>query len=96
MSTPSDLTRFAMAISGGTFLRPDRADLARTRTGQETGYGPGWDLGAVTLGGQQTESIGHDGDLLGGIAAWLTTFRDRGLVVTVISNFLTPIRPRSH
>lgn len=90
MSTPTDLTRFAMAINGGTFLQPATVQMLqtsqRTSGGQETGYGLGWDLDAVTLAGQQTQSIGHDGELLGGIAASLMTFRDRGLAVTVISN----------
>jgi CubicO group peptidase (beta-lactamase class C family) len=90
VSTPSDLVRFAMAIKGGTLLQPATVQLLqtpqRTSSGQETGYGLGWDLETVTLAGQQTREVGHDGQALGGMVASLMTFPENGIVVSVTSN----------
>ena len=90
LSTPSDLVRFAMAVNGGKLLEPATVELLqasqRVASGQETGYGLGWDLETVTLAGQPTRSVGHDGELLGGIAGSLMTFPDRGIAVAVLSN----------
>jgi hypothetical protein len=59
----------------------------RLASGEETGYGLGWDLETVTLAGKQTRAIGrHDGDTLGGKVASLMTFRDQGITVSVMSN----------
>ena len=58
----------------------------RIASGEETGYGLGWDLETVTLAGEQTPVAGHDGDLLGGMVASLMTFRAGGLVVAITSN----------
>src|SRR5688500_20039172 len=88
VSTPSDLVRFAMAINGGKLLKPETVQLLqtsqRTTSGQETGYGLGWDLESVTLAGQPSRSAGHDGEVLGGIAGSLLSFRDRGIAVAVL------------
>ena len=88
LSTPSDLVRFGMAINGGTLLQPATVELLQTSqrlaSGQETGYGLGWDLETVALAGAQTRAVGHDGESLGGTVASLMTFRDRGIVVAVI------------
>lgn len=90
VSTPSDLARFAMAINGGKLLTPATVQLLQTSlrlpSGQETGYGLGWDLETVDLAGQPTRWVGHDGNVLGGMAASLMSFPDSGLVVSVISN----------
>ena len=90
VSTPSDLVRFGMAINGGTLLQPATVQLLQTSqrlpAGEETGYGLGWDLETVTLQGEQTRLAGHDGESLGGMVASLMIFRDRGIVVAVISN----------
>jgi serine beta-lactamase-like protein LACTB, mitochondrial len=90
LSTPSDLVRFGMAIESATLLQPATVQLLQTSqrltTGAETGYGLGWDQETVTLAGEQTRAVGHDGDSLGGMVASLATFHDRGLVVAVISN----------
>jgi CubicO group peptidase (beta-lactamase class C family) len=90
LSTPSDLVRFGMAIDGSRLLQPGTVDVLQTpqrlRSGEETGYGLGWDLDAVTLRGAATRVVGHDGDSLGGQVASLMIFRERGLVVAVISN----------
>ncbi len=55
-------------------------------SGEETGYGLGWDLETVTLNGQHARVIGHDGESLGGMVASLMIFRERGIVVSVMSN----------
>lgn len=89
-STPSDLVRFALAINNGTLLKPETVKLMQTSqklsTGQETGYGLGWDLETVTVAGRPTPWIGHDGDVLGGVAATLATLPEHGLVIAVQSN----------
>ncbi len=90
LSTPSDLVRFALATNGGKLLQPDTVQLLHTSlrlpSGQETGYGLGWDLETVTLAGEQTRWVGHDGMLLSGMVGSLMTFPERGLVVAVITN----------
>jgi serine beta-lactamase-like protein LACTB, mitochondrial len=90
LSTPSDLARFAMAINSGKLLKPATVQLLQTSqqlpSGQETGYGLGWDLETVALGGQQTHLIGHDGESLGGMVASFMTFPAHGIVVSVTSN----------
>jgi CubicO group peptidase (beta-lactamase class C family) len=53
---------------------------------EETGYGLGWDRQTVTLAGRQTDALGHDGDVLGGMAASFLTFPESGIVVAVMSN----------
>jgi serine beta-lactamase-like protein LACTB, mitochondrial len=89
-STPSDLVRFGMGINGGKLLQPATVQLLQTSqrlaSGQETGYGLGWDVGSVALAGEQTRSAGHDGMSLGGMVASLMTFPEHGIVVSVASN----------
>jgi serine beta-lactamase-like protein LACTB, mitochondrial len=90
LSTPSDLVRFGMAMTGGTLLKPATIQVLQTSqrlpSGKDTGYGLGWNLETVPLAGTQASMVGHDGDVLGGQVASLMTFRDRGLVVAVVSN----------
>jgi CubicO group peptidase (beta-lactamase class C family) len=90
LSTPSDLVRFGLAIDGGTLLRPATVELLRASlrlpSGQETGYGLGWDLETIPLAGAQVRVAGHDGEVLGGPVASLVTLPGRGLVVAVVSN----------
>ncbi len=90
LSTPSDLVRFGMAINSGQLLRPASVQLLQTSerltSGQETGYGLGWDIESVTLAGNPTRWVGHDGTSLGGMVASLMTFPERELVVSVTSN----------
>jgi CubicO group peptidase (beta-lactamase class C family) len=90
LSTPSDLVRFAMATNSGKLLQPATVQLLQTSqrlaSGQETGYGLGWDLETVTLAGKQTPLVGHDGDSLGGMVASFMTFPEHGIVVSVTSN----------
>jgi len=90
ISTATDLVRFAMALKSGTLLRPATVALLqaeqRLASGEGTGYGLGWDIETVTLGGKPTQSIGHDGDLLGGVAVTLMTLPEHNLAVAVLSN----------
>jgi serine beta-lactamase-like protein LACTB len=90
LSTPTDLARFGLAINNGKLLQPATVQMLQTSqrlaSGQETGYGLGWDLETVQLGGQQTTAIGHDGDVLGGTVSSLMTFPKQGIVVSVMSN----------
>lgn len=91
VSTPSDLVRFGMAMARGTLLTPDTVRLLqapqRTRAGDDTGYGLGWDR--ETLDGMPgmsgTSILGHDGDLRGGRVSSLWIYPN-GLVVAVTSN----------
>jgi serine beta-lactamase-like protein LACTB, mitochondrial len=90
LSTPSDLVRFGMAINSGTLLQPATVQLLQTSqrltSGQETGYGLGWDLETAALAGGQTRLVGHDGESLGGMVASLMTFPEHRIVVAVTSN----------
>jgi CubicO group peptidase (beta-lactamase class C family) len=90
LSTPSDLVRFALAISSGKLLQPATVESLQTSqrlpSGEETGYGLGWDLETVELAGRQTRWVGHDGTLLGGMVASLMTFPEHGIVVSLTSN----------
>jgi serine beta-lactamase-like protein LACTB, mitochondrial len=90
LSTPSDLVRFGMGINSGKLLQRDTVRLLQTSqrvaSGEETGYGLGWDLETVTLAGEQTRVAGHDGETLGGMVASLMTFPEHGIVVSVTSN----------
>ena len=90
LSTPSDLVRFAMAIDSGKLLQPATVKLLQTSqrlpSGEETGYGLGWDLETVALAGEQTGLVGHDGESLGGMVASFMTFPKHGIAVAVTSN----------
>jgi len=90
LSTPSDLVRFALAINSGKLLQPATVQWLQTSqqlsSGEETGYGLGWDLETVELAGQRTRWVGHNGTLLGGMVASLMMFPEHGIVVSVTSN----------
>jgi serine beta-lactamase-like protein LACTB, mitochondrial len=90
LSTPSDLVRFGLAINNGTLLRPATVQLLqapqRLASGEDTGYGLGWDLETTALGGEETRWVGHDGETLGGMVASLLTFPEHGIAVSVIAN----------
>ena len=90
LSTPSDLVRFSMAIAGGKLLKPATVQLLQTSqrlaSGEETGYGLGWDLDTVTLAGEPTRVVGHDGATLGGTVASLLASPQHGIAVAVTSN----------
>jgi serine beta-lactamase-like protein LACTB, mitochondrial len=90
LSTPSDLVRFGMAINSGKLLQRGTVQMLQTSqrlaSGEETGYGLGWDLETVTLAGERTRVAGHDGESLGGMVASLMMFPEHGIVVSVTSN----------
>jgi CubicO group peptidase (beta-lactamase class C family) len=90
VSTPSDMVRFGMAMNGGALLRPATVRQLQTpqrlESGEDTGYGLGWDLENVDLAGEPAQMAGHDGMSLGGMAASLITFPQHDLVVFVVSN----------
>lgn len=90
VSTPSDLARFGMAVNGGKVLKRETVQLLQTTQrlarGGETGYGLGWDVETVTLGGRPVRAVGHDGEVLGGMAGSLVTLPERGMAVAVMSN----------
>jgi serine beta-lactamase-like protein LACTB len=89
-STPSDLVRFGLAMQRGTLVQDATVALLQTpqrlTSGQDTGYGLGWDLETVTLAGRDTRAVGHDGDVLGGMVASVAAFPEHGLVVAVAAN----------
>jgi hypothetical protein len=78
-----------MAMHGGTVLKPETVRLLHTsqrpNSGDDTGYGLGWDLESVTLAGTPTTVVGHDGDVLGGIVSTLMILPD-GSVIAVTAN----------
>ena len=90
LSTPSDLVRFAIGVGRGKLLQPATIQTLQTpqrlASGEETGYGLGWDIETATLAGQDIRVVGHDGESLGGMVASLMTFPGRPMVVSVISN----------
>jgi CubicO group peptidase (beta-lactamase class C family) len=90
LSTPSDLVRFGMAMRSGKLLKPTTVELLQTSqrrdSGEDTGYGLGWELGTVIVAGQPTPAIGHNGESQGGRVASLMTFPEYGIVVAVTSN----------
>jgi CubicO group peptidase (beta-lactamase class C family) len=84
------MVRFGMAVNSGKLLQPSTVELLQTSqrltSGQETGYGLGWDLESRTLAGEHTRLAGHNGASLGGMVASLLTFPEHGIVVSVASN----------
>lgn len=90
VSTPSDLVRFGLAINSGTLLQPTTVQLLQTSqrlpSGQETGYGLGWDLETAELAGAPTRLVGHDGELMGGMTMSFMIFPEHGIVVSVAAN----------
>lgn len=73
VSTPSDLVRFGIGVQRGKLLKPATVEglqaSQQLRSGQETGYGLGWDRETVTLAGEETTLVGHDGLWMGGPVA---------------------------
>jgi serine beta-lactamase-like protein LACTB, mitochondrial len=90
LSTPSDLVRFGMAINSGKLLQPATVKMLQTpqrlSSGEETGDGLGWDLERVSLSGEPTTMVGHDGEFYIGGSTSLMTFPERGIVVAVTTN----------
>jgi CubicO group peptidase (beta-lactamase class C family) len=80
-----------MAASSSKLLQPDTIQLLQTpqrlASGEETGYGLGWELETLSLAGQPTRMAGHGSkeDFIGA-TTYLMTFPERGLVVAVMAN----------
>jgi serine beta-lactamase-like protein LACTB len=91
LSTPSDLVRFGVGITNGKLVKPGTVQLLQTpqrlASGEETGYGLGWELETHPLAGQATRMAGHGSkeEFIGG-TTYLMTFPERGLVVAVMAN----------
>jgi serine beta-lactamase-like protein LACTB, mitochondrial len=101
LSTPSDLVRFGMAVSSGhlrqgsgaqgKLLQPATVKLLQTSqrlaSGEETGYGLGWNLESVSLAGEPARMAGHGtkNDFVGG-TAYLMTFPEHGIVIAAMTN----------
>ena len=90
VSTPTDLVRFGLAVVSGTLLKPATVQSFQTSqrlpSGEETGYGLGWDLETPSIAGKQTRVAGHDGTLRGGMVSSLATLPAHGLVIAVTAN----------
>jgi hypothetical protein len=90
LSTPSDLVRFGLALERGTLLQPSTVQLLHTRqrlpSGQEAGYGLGWQVETATVAGKPTHAVGHDGELRGRRVMSFMMFRELGIVVAVAAN----------
>jgi CubicO group peptidase (beta-lactamase class C family) len=91
LSTPSDLARFGAAFNAGSLVQPATVEALltpqRLTSGDETGYGLGWKIETVPLGGRPTRLVSHGTrkDFLGGTASLLLV-PDRGIVVAVMTN----------
>jgi len=90
LSTPSDLVRFAHALTAGTFLKPATVGLLQApqmlSSGESTGYGLGWMLETVELAGVRTQVVGHASRTIEGASVSFPMFPDRDLVVAVTAN----------
>lgn len=98
LSTPSDLVRFGLAVSGGTLLKPDTVTrLQRPQhllSGEETAYGLGWMLERFAIGDEPEPVAGHASRTMLGSSTSFITFPERGIVVAVMSNTSdTTLRP---
>ena len=86
LSTPSDLVRFGMGRLSqgfGALLKPGTVQLLQTpqrlASGEETGYGLGWELETHPLAGQPARMAGHGSkeEFIGG-TTHLMTFPNAG------------------
>jgi len=90
LSTPSDLVRFAFALSSSMLLQPATVELLQSpqtlMSGESTQYGLGWMLETVELAGGQMRVVGHASRTIEGASTSFLTFPDRGFVVAVTTN----------
>lgn len=90
LSTPSDLVRFGLALERGDLLTRETLtrlqSSARLRSGDETGYGLGWDLEPAALAGAPVQTVGYEGSLRGGPVMSYVHIPERRLIVALTSN----------
>jgi CubicO group peptidase (beta-lactamase class C family) len=90
LSTPSDLVRFGMAMSGGKLLQPATVRTLQTAqvlaSDEQTRFGLGWELETHPLAGASTRVAGSSDSRSVGGSTSLITFPDRGIVVAVMTN----------
>jgi CubicO group peptidase (beta-lactamase class C family) len=88
LSTAEDLVRFIFAYQKGALVKPETRDLmwtkAKTRDGQETPYGLGWNV-AVMPGGSNLKQVLHTGGQAG-TSTVLSYWPEKNLVVAVMMN----------
>ena len=89
-STPSDLVRFGLALSGGKFLKAETVRRLQSPqyllSGSATEYGLGWMVGTDALGGEPERWVGHSSRTPLGASTTFMIFRDREIVVAVMAN----------
>jgi serine beta-lactamase-like protein LACTB len=94
LSTADDLARFGVALIGGRLVSPQTAATMfasqRTTTGEETGYGLGFELQPNPLG----LFVGHTGAVAGGTAGLLIHVKT-GTVLALTTNlgYATAVSP---
>jgi CubicO group peptidase (beta-lactamase class C family) len=94
LSTAEDLVRFGVGITNSAFLGDRSRALLftsqRTRAGEPTGYGFGFEVGESPFG----PVVGHTGNVVGGTAGLLIHPRTR-VVVALVTNvgFVTARNP---
>jgi serine beta-lactamase-like protein LACTB len=98
LSTPSDLVRFGLAVSGGALLKPDTVTRLQMPqqllSGEETAYGLGWMLETFVIDTEPERVAGHASRTMLGSSTSFITFPDCGIVVAVMSNTSdTTLRP---
>src|SRR5262249_13837927 len=78
LSTPSDVVRFGLAMIDAKMLQPATVNMLETsqrlRSGEETGYGLGWQIETISLGGAPARMAGHETRdyFIGGTASLMT------------------------
>jgi serine beta-lactamase-like protein LACTB len=96
LSTADDLARFGVALADGRLVSRQKAGMMftsqRTTTGEETGYGLGFELQPSPLG----LFVGHTGAVAGGTAGLLIHVKT-GTVLALTSNlgYATAVSPPS-
>ena len=89
LSTSEDLVRFAQSHLTDHFLQADTIKMLwteqQTSSGEKTGYGIGWSVGADAKG---RRLIHHNGGSVGGTTN-MRIYPDQGLVIAVITNTAT-------
>lgn len=90
ISTPTDLVRFLMAIHNDKLLKPTTRQILHTSQrlpdNKETGYGLGWDIESISINGKPTKVVGHDGEILGGMASTLLSIPSQNLHIAITAN----------